>query len=336
MARFWLDAARYGDTHGLHLDNYREMWPYRDWVVRAFNSNMPFDQFTIEQLAGDLLKNPTLDQQVATGFNRCHVTTSEGGSIKEEVYVRNVVDRVVTTGTVFMGLTLECTRCHDHKYDPLTMKDFYSLFAIFNSLDANPLDGNKKDHAPVVRVLLPSQEQEIVRLQEQIDLTKKKIQDQLAQISYEEPSGETPTPSEPTDREVVWIEDQVPTGAAAEGGWKFVSKPQPVYSGKSSSTRTAKGLSQHFFHGVPKTLDIGEGDRLFAYVYLDPKNPPKQIMLQWNDGSWDHRAYWGGNHIDWGTNDSPSRRFEMKIKTEKSASGNAVMASPFNSVIPIV
>ncbi len=149
MARYWLDAARYGDTHGLHLDNYREMWPYRDWVIRALNNNMPFDQFTIEQLAGDLLPDPTLDQLIATGFNRCHVTTNEGGVIKEEVYVRNVIDRVVTTGTVFMGVTLECTRCHNHKYDPFTMKDFYSLFAYFNSLDGDAMDGNRKDPAPL-------------------------------------------------------------------------------------------------------------------------------------------------------------------------------------------
>lgn len=158
MARFWLDGARYGDTHGLHLDNYREMWPYRDWVIKAFNSNMPYDQFTIEQLAGDLLPNPTLDQLVATGFNRCHVTTNEGGSIEEEVYVRNVVDRVVTTGTVFLGLTFDCTRCHDHKFDPLTMQDFYSMFAFFNSIDGSPMDGNRKDPAPVVKV--PTSEQQ--------------------------------------------------------------------------------------------------------------------------------------------------------------------------------
>ncbi len=157
MARYWLDAARYGDTHGLHLDNYREMWPYRDWVVRAFNDNMPFDQFVIKQLAGDLLPSPTTDDLTATGFNRCHVTTNEGGSIKEEVYVRNVVDRVVTTGTVFMGMTLECTRCHDHKYDPVTMDDFYSLFAFFNNLDGNAMDGNAKRHDPIIK--LPTKEQ---------------------------------------------------------------------------------------------------------------------------------------------------------------------------------
>ncbi len=171
MARYWLDAARYGDTHGLHLDNYREMWPYRDWVVQAFNRNLPYDEFITEQLAGDLLPEPTDDQLIATGFCRCHVTTSEGGSIAEEVYVRNVVDRVVTFGTVFMGLTLDCTRCHDHKFDPLTMNDFYSLFGYFNSLDGNPLDGNAHDPPPTKRVgsqaelaLLASYERQIAEL----------------------------------------------------------------------------------------------------------------------------------------------------------------------------
>jgi len=123
MARFWLDAVRYGDTHGLHLDNYREIWPYRDWVIGAFSSNKPFDRFILEQLAGDLLPNPTLDQIIATGFNRCHVSTNEGGSIEEEVYVRNVVDQVDTNGIVFLGLSTGCARCHDHKYDPIRMKD---------------------------------------------------------------------------------------------------------------------------------------------------------------------------------------------------------------------
>ncbi len=110
-------------------------WPYRDWVIRAFNGNKPFDHFVVEQLAGDLLPNPTLDQIVATGYNRCHVSTSEGGSIEEEVYVRNIVDQVDTNGTVFLGLTTGCARCHDHKYDPVRMKDYYQLFAFFNNID---------------------------------------------------------------------------------------------------------------------------------------------------------------------------------------------------------
>jgi hypothetical protein len=168
MARYWLDAARYGDTHGLHLDNIRVMWPYRDWVIRAFNDNMPFDQFTIEQLAGDLLPNPTLSQQVATGFNRCNVTTSEGGVIPEEYYVHYTNDRVATMSTVWMGISMGCVTCHDHKFDPYTMKDFYSLFAFFNSLDGPVMDGNQQDTAPVVRVASESQQAELSRLATQI------------------------------------------------------------------------------------------------------------------------------------------------------------------------
>lgn len=182
MARFWLDAARYGDTHGLHLDNYREMWPYRDWVINAFNRNLSYRDFVIEQLAGDLLPNPTRDQQVATGFNRCNVTTSEGGSIKEEVYVRNVVDRVVTTSTVLMGLTFECTRCHDHKFDPITMKDFYSMFAYFNSIEGEPLDGNRKDHAPVLRLPSDRQSEQISDFDTEIAELDQKVKNPWAAV----------------------------------------------------------------------------------------------------------------------------------------------------------
>ena len=120
MALPWMDAARYADTHGYQNDGDREMWRWRDWVVDAFNSNMPFDQFTIEQLAGDLLTNPTLEQKIATGFNRNHRYNSEGGSIPQEVLTENVADRVETTSTTWLGLTMGCARCHDHKYDPIT------------------------------------------------------------------------------------------------------------------------------------------------------------------------------------------------------------------------
>ncbi|MHC4877662.1 MAG: PSD1 and planctomycete cytochrome C domain-containing protein [Planctomycetota bacterium] len=308
MARFWLDAARYGDTHGLHLDNYREIWLYRDWVINAFNQNLPFDDFTVRQLAGDLLENPSEDDLIATGFNRCHVTTSEGGSIAEEVYVRNVVDRVVTTGTVFMGMTLDCSRCHNHKYDPFTMDEFYGMFAFFNSIDGPPLDGNRKDHAPVLKVMTDEQTSRVTKLEAKLASTRAEIAKQLTEFKYTEPAQPTEAKL-PEPKEFVWIDDAVPEGGRAQGNtpWQFVDNPKPV-SGSKVSTRTAKGLSQHFFDGAKKPLRIGEGDKFFCYVWVDEKNPPKEIMLQWNDGSWDHRAYWGGDHIDWGKADSPSRR----------------------------
>jgi Protein of unknown function (DUF1553)/Protein of unknown function (DUF1549)/Concanavalin A-like lectin/glucanases superfamily/Planctomycete cytochrome C len=144
-ARYWLDAARYADTHGLHFDNYREMWPYRDWVIRSFNGNQPFDQFTVEQLAGDLLPNPTDDQLIATGFQRCNITTNEGGTIDEENLANYAVDRVQTFGWIYLGLTTNCGQCHDHKFDRFTMRDYYSLAAFFRNTTQRAKDGNVKD-----------------------------------------------------------------------------------------------------------------------------------------------------------------------------------------------
>ena len=147
-ARYWLDAARYGDTHGIHVDNYREMWPYRDWVINAFNDNKPFDEFTIEQIAGDLLPNPTLDQRIATGFHRCNVTTNEAGIILEEYEAIYAKDRADTTATVFLGLTVGCATCHDHKFDPISQRDFYSMTAFFRNTTQYTMDGNVSDTTP--------------------------------------------------------------------------------------------------------------------------------------------------------------------------------------------
>jgi len=155
-ARYWLDAARYADTHGFHLDNYRSIWPYRDWVINAFNDNKPFDEFTIEQLAGDLLPGATLEQRIATGFNRCNPTTSEGGIIDEEYEAIYATDRVETTMTVWAGLTAGCAACHDHKFDPITQEDFYQLTAFFRNTTMPTRDGNKPNHPP--NMVVPSEE----------------------------------------------------------------------------------------------------------------------------------------------------------------------------------
>jgi hypothetical protein len=153
--RYWLDAARYGDTHGIHFDNYREIWSYRDWVINAFNRNLPFDRFTIEQLAGDLLPRPTLDQLVATGFNRCNITTNEGGVIPEEYLVLYTRDRTETTAAVWLGLTANCAVCHDHKFDPISQREFYQMAAFFNNTTQGAMDGNIKDTPPIILVPRP-------------------------------------------------------------------------------------------------------------------------------------------------------------------------------------
>jgi hypothetical protein len=313
MARYWLDAARYGDTHGLHLDNYREMWPYRDWVIRAFNQNLPFDQFIVQQLAGDMLPDATLDQQVASGFNRAHVTTSEGGSIAEEVYVRNVTDRVDTVGTVMLGLTTGCAKCHDHKYDPFTRKEYYSLFAYFNSLDEDPLDGNIARHAPIVMVPSAEQQAQRAKLDAEIAAGRQKIAEAVQSIAYDD--APDAAESEIVKRgDFVWIDDALPEGAQTgnpnNGPWPFVGGPDHVVARGQSALHIASApdtLTQEHFNQASRPLVVGSGDVLFASVFLDPADPPKEVMFQFHVGGWSHRAYWGENKIDWGKDGTPER-----------------------------
>ena len=157
MAKYWLDAARYADSHGYHIDSERSMWKWRDWVVDAFNQNKPYDQFTIEQLAGDLLPEPTADQKVASGYVRANMSTGEGGAIEQEYQCKYTFDRVETTSTIWLGLTLTCARCHTHKYDPIKHSEYYGLYAFFNNLNESIMDGNKPNPDPFMK--LPTVEQ---------------------------------------------------------------------------------------------------------------------------------------------------------------------------------
>ena len=307
MARHWLDVVRYGDTHGLHLDNYREHWPYRDWIINAFNQNKPYDEFSIEQLAGDLLEEPSRDQLIATGFNRSHVTTAEGGSIKEEVKVRNVVDRTSTFGTVFLGMTLGCAQCHDHKFDPISQKEFYSLFAYFNSLDGDPMDGNVKDHQPSMLVGSEAELDTLKSLDEQANEVQQVIKTIVEEWKYNEPDD--PPAVNPQPVQEIWIDDTLPKSKISEGAWKTSAAGEPVHLGAVSFVHKATGNQQYFIQNVEKPWEINEQDELFAYVFLDPNDPPREIMLQWNDGNWEHRAIWGENLIEWGPKNSPARLF---------------------------
>jgi hypothetical protein len=181
MAMPWLDAARYADTHGYHIDSYRGMWPWRDWVIDAFNRNLPFDRFVVEQLAGDLLPNPTREQKIASGFNRNHMINFEGGAIAEEYQVEYVVDRVEATSTAFMGLTMGCARCHSHKFDPITHKEFYQFFAFFNTVPELGLDGRRGNAAPMLPLTTAAQEKMLDELDRAIEANELALADDVVE-----------------------------------------------------------------------------------------------------------------------------------------------------------
>ena len=186
MAISWLDNARYADSNGFQTDSSREMWAWRDWVIHAYNANMPFDQFTTEQLAGDMLPNATREQIIATGFNRNHRLNGEGGRIEQEWFVETVIDRVETTGLTWLGLTLNCCRCHDHKYDPISQREFYQFFAYFNSVEESgvlsPATQRVENTPPLMTITTPELEAEKDRLQQEIESAKSQRDTSQAQL----------------------------------------------------------------------------------------------------------------------------------------------------------
>ena len=182
MARYWLDLVRFADTNGIHHDHYRDLSPYRGWVIEAFNSNLSYDAFVRDQLAGDLVEQPEKQQLVASGFNRLHMIIDRGTMLPEESLARNVIDRVTSVGTAFMGLTVGCAVCHDHKYDPITSKEFFQLYAFFNNLDATPETGGRSGtdfrrglQKPYID--LPSEEQAL--RQSQLGNEKSEVETQI-------------------------------------------------------------------------------------------------------------------------------------------------------------
>jgi hypothetical protein len=192
MARYWLDLVRFADTNGMHKDFYRNLIAYRDWVIRAFNENLGYDDFVRYQLAGDLFPNPNNDQLVASGFNRLHLIIDRGTALPEESFFKNVIDRVTATGTTFMGMTVHCATCHDHKYDPLTQKDFYSLFAFFNNIDATPETGGRPKNglqAPFVSLGSPEQKKMLVQLNEQLTESDQALKAKKKEVAKEKDAG---------------------------------------------------------------------------------------------------------------------------------------------------
>jgi hypothetical protein len=321
MARFWLDLARYADTHGLHLDNERSMWLYRDWVVKAFNQNLPFDEFTRWQLAGDLLPDRTIDQQVASGFNRCNVTTGEGGSIAEEWIYRYAVDRTSTAVEVWMGLTAGCATCHDHKFDPLSTKEYYSMYSFFHSAADPAMDGNKLDTAPVIQVPSKEQKAELNKLDKQIAEAKKNFNQALSKFKYEDPANQKPSPK-PEVSKNIWFEDDFPEGKliTVGGDVKFTNQKEgPVFKGKKSLTKTVEDKIGQDVLTEAENLAIPRNGTFFVHCFLDPENPPEAIMLQFYVNGWNHRAVWGDHEkIGWGKEGTHQRVVMGKLpKTRK-------------------
>ncbi|MFN0167600.1 MAG: DUF1553 domain-containing protein [Bryobacteraceae bacterium] len=199
LAMHWLDLARYADTHGYHIDSHRDMWHWRDWVIDAFQQNMPYDRFTVEQIAGDLFDRPTRSQRLATGFHRNHMINFEGGAIPEEYQTEYVVDRVEVTSTVWMGLTMGCTRCHDHKYDPLSQRDFYRMFAFYNTVAEKGLDGRAGNAEPMLQLTTDEQEQRLAFIAQKVKENEEALEADAvskAQKSWEQEAARSlPVPS---------------------------------------------------------------------------------------------------------------------------------------------
>jgi hypothetical protein len=217
LALDWLDAARFADTNGYHIDNGRDMTRWRDWVIQSFNDNLPFDRFTVEQVAGDLLEGATTSQKIASGFNRNHMINFEGGAIPEEYHTAYIVDRVNTTGTVFLGMSVACAQCHDHKYDPVTQRDYYRLYAFFNNLPENGLDGRTGNSPPFIKLPNDEQRQKLDDLVAGISKTEADLAGPLTDVDAAQLAWETENSARGP---VVWRAVQ-PESVAAQGGATF-------------------------------------------------------------------------------------------------------------------
>jgi len=261
MAWDWLDAARYADSNGYQGDGERTMWPWRDWVIRAFNDNMPYDRFTVEQLAGDLLPNPTKEQILATGFNRNHMINGEGGRIAEENRVEYVFDQAETTGTIWLGLTFTCSRCHDHKFDPISKRDYYSLFAYFNQTPVNGGGGNGQT-PPVIDFASPEQEKNRATAQAAYDALVKQIVPietklrEAGMVKNKEGKYETTLPQliesalrkGPNDRADQNYDELI----------KHFKDTQPEYVALLPNLRKAKQARDAAAQGVPKVMVMAD------------------------------------------------------------------------------
>jgi len=269
MAMQWMDFARYADTHGYHIDSARQMWVWRDWVIQAFTKNMPYDQFTIEQIAGDLLPNATQSQRIATGFNRNHMINFEGGAIPEEYQNEYMIDRIEATSTTWLGVTLGCARCHDHKYDPLRQKDFYSFGAFFNTVSDKGLDGYKGNAVPYLQ--LPNAQQADMKALLVAAIKKKDSEIDLAQTSWEKTQSAEVAASMPKPAA------QFKLDGALDGDAKLVG-------GKLNFVDGRVGKAAEFGEDTQVSLGLIDGfpaaSAFTVSMFVQPEGPSGMSILQ--------------------------------------------------------
>lgn len=306
MAVYWLDLVRYADTVGFHGDQNVSQSPYRDYVINAFNDNMPFDRFTKEQLAGDLLPNPTLQQQVASGYNRLNMTTEEGGAQPKEYLAKYSGDRVRNTSVVWLGATLGCAECHDHKFDPYTMRDFYTFAAFFADLEEVG-KYSARQRPPEIPVPDPEQAAELAGLELALQRAEEAAQTETPVIIatrdkwIADKRGLLKGELKPAATDVLMIRDQVAEGDKPSGDWKFIGEEEgPAHEGGQSRVQESDGLVQHIL-GLGRDRVASGHEHFFTMVHLDLNRVPETIMLQVRtNGKWEHRAYWGKDKIPYG------------------------------------
>jgi hypothetical protein len=277
MAFRWMEAARYADTNGYQSDGVREMWRWRDWVIDAFNRNMPFDEFTIEQLAGDLLPHPTLDQRIATAFNRNHRTSAEGGIVPEEFRVDYVADRTETTATVWMGLTVGCARCHDHKYDPIPQTDYYRMFAYFNSVPEKGFVYNFGNEEPYIKAPTPPEQKRLDELDRAVTAAGQRWDAlaparEKAQRHWEHSAARKEALDWTLDEGLVFRQD---------GG---AEKPEPGVPREDSPVGPARRFDGKQF--LTATKDVGDFDYNEPFTFaawIKPDSPKGAILSHADD-----------------------------------------------------
>jgi hypothetical protein len=299
--RHWLDVARYADTHGIHFDNYREIWAYRDWVIKALNQNKPFDQFTIEQLAGDLLPNRTLDQVVASGFNRCNITTNEGGAIAEEYLVLYNRERTETVAQTWLGMTAGCAVCHDHKFDPLSQREFYSLAAFFNNTTQGAMDGNISNTPPIMQIPRAEDEERWNAIDAEIAAAQERVEErkQQARAAFDQwlASADVDALAKSVPTDALYLAASLSEGQGKSTKIQVEGKDRdvPLTDKASWQEGNAGGKALQTTGAAFELADVGDFERdqpfsVSAWVKLNPNDTSGAVVARMDNTS-KHRGW---------------------------------------------